>query len=436
MSRGNTQVLVKQPIDDIASGRKAAAKASTSAEPKAAVSSGPLSQPEAGAASEIFLSPRVVDREAFNDFSQTLRHLISEAQSNAAALKVAGEQAESARIGLNELVARHQAATASGAKVLSGLDQRAGEGERVYAAAKEAAATLEAIKKTTTGAAEESRDLVARLVSEAVERAAREFEGRLEELRQRAERAFEARLADAAGAAELRTVEGARTLTETAGQCWSRLGEARLNAERGLEETTRQGSSRLRTEIDAAIERLLLLRDGATDRVSEATASIEAAGAVAREGVAAAANEAAQVLRGSRFEGIASIERLITRLSEERAGGDEVARRLEEMLGEAEAVIGAAELAGDGDEPVQVPGSLGDLLGKVNVSTAQAQKAVAEAHRAVSEATLLRGRADESRAALAAEIDRARAEQDELAGSTVVVVNQLQQLVASIRAAR
>src|SRR5262249_28671320 len=74
--------------------------------------------------------------------------------------------------------------------------------------------------------------------------------------------------------------------------------------------------------------------------------------AAALESIGREAREGAEAVRAARIDTVASAERLEANLQRERHEATEVIGRLEEMLGEAEAVIGAAELAGDGEEPV------------------------------------------------------------------------------------
>ncbi|MGE3108473.1 MAG: hypothetical protein AB7O77_08990 [Phycisphaerales bacterium] len=60
-------------------------------------------------ADDVFLSPRVVDRQAFSEFSQSLRDIINQAASTAAALQKAATEAERSRDGLREALAALQA---------------------------------------------------------------------------------------------------------------------------------------------------------------------------------------------------------------------------------------------------------------------------------------------------------------------------------------
>ena len=94
-------------------------------------------RPRADVIQEVFLSPRVIDREAFNDYSGSLRRLIEEAAHQAEALKAAAAEATQAQISLRETAARHQGRQEAVTRALASIDQRLAEAERLAQAAEQ-----------------------------------------------------------------------------------------------------------------------------------------------------------------------------------------------------------------------------------------------------------------------------------------------------------
>ncbi len=147
--------------------RAARPPVSTQPMPASAAQPGPTGTRTAAAPAvlqEVFLSPRVVDREAFNDFSQSLRALMTEAQGQARSLRVACEEAAAAQASIGELAGRHQARFETAARVLATLDERSTQAERLLGASRDAASTLDAMRSDAERmSAEHSRTLRARL---------------------------------------------------------------------------------------------------------------------------------------------------------------------------------------------------------------------------------------------------------------------------------
>lgn len=139
---------------------------------------------------EIFLSPRVVDREAFNDFSASLRRLIEQASSQAEALKVASESAISAQNAIRELTGKNHPKIEAAARALAMLDSRAQEADRLVGAARDAAASLELLRRNTqTAVHQHQSELTGRL-----EAALKSAEERIAELERKAQGAGLAQL--------------------------------------------------------------------------------------------------------------------------------------------------------------------------------------------------------------------------------------------------
>lgn len=87
---------------------------------------------------EVFLSPRVIDREAFNDYSGSLRKLIEEAAAQTDRLKAAAAEAQGAQQALRETAARNQGRLEAATKALAVIEQKTAEADRLMQSAKEA----------------------------------------------------------------------------------------------------------------------------------------------------------------------------------------------------------------------------------------------------------------------------------------------------------
>jgi chromosome segregation ATPase len=95
---------------------------------------------------EIFLSPRVVDREAYNDFAGSLRKLIEQAAQQLDQLRVASNEAGAVRDALREVSGKTQPRLEAAARVMATIDARAGDAERLLTQAREASAALDSLK--------------------------------------------------------------------------------------------------------------------------------------------------------------------------------------------------------------------------------------------------------------------------------------------------
>lgn len=169
---------------------------------------------------EVFLSPRVVDREAFNDFSGSLRKLIEEAAEQRAALREAAAGATTAQQALKDAAGKNQPKLEAAIRALQLLDQRAGDAERALSAALEASAGLQAARDEILDLARQKGDELAERIGSLVSAG----EARLTTVLERAEATARARfdeLESRARAAEERLAK----LLEHAESAASRLGE-------------------------------------------------------------------------------------------------------------------------------------------------------------------------------------------------------------------
>ena len=118
---------------------------------------------------DVFLSPRVIDREAFNDYSASLRRMIEEAAQQAEALKAAAAEATQAQTALRETAARHQGRSENVTRALAAIDQRLAEADRLAQVAEATRQGIEAASANAQAAlTARSEELAARLDSAAV----------------------------------------------------------------------------------------------------------------------------------------------------------------------------------------------------------------------------------------------------------------------------
>ncbi|MFT3684045.1 MAG: hypothetical protein QM783_03790 [Phycisphaerales bacterium] len=113
---------------------------------------------------DVFLSPRVIDREAFNDYSASLRRLIEEAAHQTEALKAAAAEAAQAQTALRETSARHQGRADSVTKALAVIDQRLADADRLAKSAEQTRQGIQTLSnETQTTLATRTDELTARL---------------------------------------------------------------------------------------------------------------------------------------------------------------------------------------------------------------------------------------------------------------------------------
>lgn len=124
----------------------------------------PPSRARTDGPADVFLSPRVIDREAFNDYSGSLRRLIEEAAQQTEALKAAAAEAAQAQTALRETAARHQGRAENVTKALAAIDQRLAEADRLAQAAETTRRGIEAAAASAQSTlASRSDELAARL---------------------------------------------------------------------------------------------------------------------------------------------------------------------------------------------------------------------------------------------------------------------------------
>lgn len=96
-------------------------------------------RPAAEIAAEVFLSPRVVDQRAFEEFASALRELVDRAAAHAEPLREATDRAERTLTLIRESAARQQSRLDLALKALAALEERSSNVERMLARATELA---------------------------------------------------------------------------------------------------------------------------------------------------------------------------------------------------------------------------------------------------------------------------------------------------------
>lgn len=192
------------------------------------------------AVDQIFLTPRVIDRRSFEEFSLTLQDLVRQAANHSRLLQMSKTDAGAVEGHLKEATRELQARLEKAAKLLPALEQRVTRAERLMELAVDPAKHADAVEK---------------LIAERLAARAAEFETRLargvEQVTQRllAEReAVEARAREVEARAQEFALKTARAVEELAAQ-----GERQAAV---LEEKTEALRGVLRGELAAVTSRI------------------------------------------------------------------------------------------------------------------------------------------------------------------------------------
>lgn len=361
-----------------------------------------MAGPAVGA--EVFLSPRVIDREAFNDYAGSLRTLIEQAGDRGQSLRQATGEAEAAHQQLKDLATKHTARFELAAKAMAALDERAGKAEKMLIAVQQAALSLDAF-----------REDAARIVNQAVAGCQARLDeslaavmARSETAQARADARAQEALARVAALEERLAAMDQRIEQEAAQRLASaeaRIEESMSRLQSRLSRLTVDAETRLsdaRTECEEVVKRIDTLGTGLDGKLAEcrqtisamearAVQSIEDAAAGARrnfDGVCEAMSNHAEELRLSLAAG-AEIHR--ERLDQ---AGDAARRRADEA---ASQVAAAADAAGAQAEDHHE--RLADLLIRIEESAGEAEALMGLAQSLPDEADA-QARAEAERTAL------------------------------------
>lgn len=268
-------------------------------------------------AEDIFLSPRVVDERSFDEFASTLRGLVSQAQSQSAALvsstsevKALGDELRGAS---KELWTRVEAA----AKVVPGIDQRVAKAEKILAT----------VSQDLTARLEQYREIAAGSLDEAsITEKARASARATIELLARTE-------------LDPRATAAATTLDAAANAAREMIEKMRAAAEQSLQERE--------AEMIARIDRHAESRDRASQALlDEALARIEAAGASRQQSIeqsGAMVNGLLERITPAEHSALAAIDRIEAATETARRSHAEIEIQTRELTTSLGAAIGEAQ---------------------------------------------------------------------------------------------
>jgi hypothetical protein len=180
----------------------------------------PKSVPQAD---EIFLSPRVVDRQAFNDFAGQLRELIEQAGAAAEALRGAAGEAQRTRDSLRDAMNANQMKLDMATRALATIDQKAEQTRKMIDSASDFASRVDGLREQADQVITERVGILCQRLNEAEEAAT----AQVDELH--------ARLAGTLTAADERESQLRRALEAAAGPLVGQLAELVERAEATME---------------------------------------------------------------------------------------------------------------------------------------------------------------------------------------------------------
>lgn len=279
----------------------------------------PAGTPEAQA---IFVSPRVVDRLAFDEYAAILRKLVGDAAAQRDLLKSAAEQARASESSVGALGKQLHTRVEQAARALPLLDQRLAKAEQLLSLPMELLAGEKA--KAVEKARKELEDQLTALVEDQVRSFRQDFEAAL---RQRIDTLAKEAIGDASEPVIARANAAATQLELTVTEA-----EARVSSLVNLAESQSERAAASRTRHVEELERRLAARIAECDaELATRATSIDAAAQALDQRILAAQSAAtdAQKLKPAKLD--KTIERLATI---RQSVGD---------IGEFEAMLGKAE---------------------------------------------------------------------------------------------
>lgn len=346
--------------------------ASAMAEPK--VASGLSAVTTAGSTEEIFLSPRVIDRAAFESYSTRLRELLDSVTSQRTDLAAASMQASETHQALVQLGDQNKEHLDLATKLLRSLSQKTTDVESMLSRAEktaEAAAKFEQEADRIIGARvsalekrmAESLESFSRQLQSQMDARSREMSRSLEEMKAARESIKKqvdtnvvgsmTALREACERAELLVgrrvspTKDAAPATPTAGSLGDLVRRASEAAERS--QAALDGFTSISNQADGSVRRLTESLEGSMEFMDQMKEKKEALiGEV--NGALSAVVEAQQRLS----EKAAEAARIFKPISELRRNAEETAARLQTMVNQAETVHeGGACVAGELQELIE-----------------------------------------------------------------------------------
>lgn len=350
-SRADTPAMSQAPATNVA-GTALGSGFSTTARK-------PLPGPESAVA-DIFLSPRVVDKRTFEEYSSTLQALIREASGHGRTLETTSTEIKSLREGVQSISRDLQTRLEAAVKVIPSLESRVSRAEQVAQDVTKLTADpeqlAEQIRQKLQGLVSAKADEVETLCRQAVERTFARLEAREQQISRAAEE-FEAfvslRLGDLQAAheatvarVEAREKAAADALTNLHAELFDRLSKSESAVMQSIE-------ARERAALDAVVDhqrRVIDLQASIENRLDEARRTADAIG-----------DENRRALETQQREGAKQIEdaerQMRAKLDELRELAAEIERRGEQRQADAAAREGAIL-----DRERQIQQKLDDML--------------------------------------------------------------------------
>jgi DNA repair exonuclease SbcCD ATPase subunit len=263
-------------------------------------------QQKTAIADEIFLSPRVVDRQAFNEFAGQLRELIQQAGAQAEGLRTAAAEAQRTRDGLRDAVNANQMKLEMATRALAAIDQKADQTRKMIESAGDLAGRAEELRTQADQIVTERLGVLCQRLNEAEESAVTQVEtlhSRLNETLVRASEREAAISSSIAGAAQLADLV--------------RRAEDAVDGAHGLgavierAETAGRTAASATSELDAVRRQAEQARKGLAEALNAAVPIIDDAGAIQGhlEATVSEAIRVAQTARDSMAEFVAARQR-------------------------------------------------------------------------------------------------------------------------------
>lgn len=221
---------------------------------------------------EVFLSPRVIDREAFNDYASQLKQLIEHSAGHAEALKAAAAAAHTAQHQMQQAAVQNQPRLEAAAKALLAFDgkvklaeQTIAEAERVgrelLARHQHAMDVLDNRIAELADRAEQAANNAERRAAEAETQATlkiSEMQARLEAMGRDIDQRLDAKLTEIQHRSEL-AANDAVALAEQANERVEQAKKSVVEVCREIEQAGAETAGRFRGELEAGSNRLAAL---------------------------------------------------------------------------------------------------------------------------------------------------------------------------------
>lgn len=354
---------------------------------------------------EVFLSPRVIDREAFGEYAVALRQLIQEAEVGSAALRTAAVEAQQAQNGLREAAAKHQPRLESAGRTLASIDARLTDAERLSTLASTAQTELLTL-----------RNELARFAGEKIAEARAQAEGIIRQAQEQAQALRLQTQAEMQGMLDTRRVEVERLVFQ-AGEAEGRLASFREQADRVVGEKVAEVQRRADAVLAQGQAQSQLTRQQAQGEYERA---VEVATSQARQIVQEAISSAESRLALNERQACERVLAFINAQIDGGLGGQvrELEARVNELLNRElpKVDLAAAQRSAD-----LVDGAVARAQGLLADAGARTQKMNAEAQACTEQVQSLMDQSEQVRNLLGQAIEEATGRVDHLLDRAEIV---------------